>query len=446
MLKLAGLAIAALAAAVIVAVGYWSHRGSHGRDEQGYEEPVPDRRQDSETRAGGMRPAGMRQSARSYRQGEDVAKSRSRFGLGERMGWLKRADRDAEMWPEETFGGVSDEQFWDDMSSDKPLATTARTAQPPEGEPRRRPAPAEGRLAAPPAKSAPVKPVPVKAAAPSGQATTQAFPVSAIPLGAGALTGPQPVRGGTQPIRTGAQPVHTGPQPALTGPPQLIRTGPQPVLPPRPVAAPLTAPPAAPLAAPAQPARGRHSTGEDPLTSDAFSVRSSTDSRSYRSARRSSGLSRDQYEAALAQETQTFSLNDPPSGGYPAQQQYEAPRGRRHADERSSGSYPGQPPARPAETGGYSRDGYASPASQYSYGQPAPAPPYGDSFDYQDDARRPVPARESAARESAVSGRPPRPVYSSGSHRVPHDPRGGERRLTGRARRRHHLVYRAAAS
>ncbi|HXL93962.1 MAG TPA: hypothetical protein VN969_33935 [Streptosporangiaceae bacterium] len=362
------------------------------------------------------------------------------------MGWLKRADRDAEMWPEETFGGVSDEQFWDDMSSDKPLATTARTAQPPEGEPRRRPAPAEGRLAAPPAKSAPVKPVPVKAAAPSGQATTQAFPVSAIPLGAGALTGPQPVRGGTQPIRTGAQPVHTGPQPVLTGPPQLIRTGPQPVLPPRPVAAPLTAPPAAPLAAPAQPARGRHSTGEDPLTSDAFSVRSSTDSRSYRSARQSSGLSRDQYEAALAQETQTFSLNDPPSGGYPAQQQYEAPRGRRHADERSSGSYPVQPPARPAETGGYSRDGYASPASQYSYGQPAPAPPYGDSFDYQDDARRPVPARESAARESAVSGRPPRPVYSSGSHRVPYDPRGGERRLTGRARRRHHLVYRAAAS
>jgi hypothetical protein len=433
MLKLAGLAIAALAAAVIVAVGYWSHRGSHGHDEQSYEEPGPDRRQDSGTRSGGMR-----QSARTYRQGEDVAKSRSRFGLGERMGWLKRADRDAEMWPEETFGGVSDEQFWDDMSSDKPLATTARTAQP-EGDPRRRPAPAEGRLAAPLAKSAPVKPVPVKAAAPSGQATTQAFPVSALPLGAGAPTGPQPVRTGPQQVRTGAQPVHTGPQPVLTGPPQLIRTGPQPVLPPRPVAAPLAAPPAAPLApppaAPAQPARGRHSTGEDPLTSDAFSLRSSTDGRSYRSARRSSGLSRDQYEAALSQETQTFSLTDSPSGGYPTQQQYEAPRGRRHADERTSGSYPVQPQARPAETSGYGRDGYAGPGSQYSYGQPAPANPYGDGFDHRDDdARRPVPARESAARESAVSGRPPRPVYSSGSHRVPYDPRGGERRLTGRAR------------
>lgn len=441
MLKFAGLAIAALAALLIVAVGYWSHRGSHrhddpDRDEQGYEGPAPRRRQDSGTRAGSMT-----QSARTYRQGEDVAKSRSRFGLGERMGWLKRADRDAEMWPEETFGGVSDEQFWDDMSSDKPLATTARTAQP-ESDPRRRPAPAEGRLAAPPAKPAPVKPVPLKAAAPSGQATTQAFPVSAIPLGAGAQTGPQPVRTGPQPVRTGAQPVHTGPQPALTGPlagpPQLIRTGPQPVLPPRPVAAPLTAP----LAAQPQPARGRHSTGEDPLTSDAFSLRSSTDGRSYRSAR----LSRDQYEAALSQETQTFSLTEAPSGGYPTQQPYEAPRGRRHADERTSGSYPAQPQARAAETGGYARDGYAGPAGQYTHGQPAPAAPYGDSFDSRDDGRRPVPARESAARESAVSGRPPRPVYSSGNHRVPYDPRGGERRLTGRARRRHYLVYRPAAS
>src|SRR6185437_4007409 len=33
------------------------------------------------------------------------------------------------LWPAETFGGVSDEQFWDDLASDKPLTTTARTAQ-----------------------------------------------------------------------------------------------------------------------------------------------------------------------------------------------------------------------------------------------------------------------------------------------------------------------------
>src|SRR5256714_4021932 len=46
-----------------------------------------------------------------------------------RRGFRKGADLDEEMWPAESFGGVSDEQFWDDLASDKPLATTARTAQ-----------------------------------------------------------------------------------------------------------------------------------------------------------------------------------------------------------------------------------------------------------------------------------------------------------------------------
>jgi len=436
MLKLAGLAIAALAAVLIVAVGYWSHRG---RNETHFEEPgfeeqaehhMPDQRPSRAIRTAGVSTG---QGARTYRQGEDVAKSKSRLGLGERMGWLKRADRDAEMWPEESFGGVSDEQFWDDMSSDKPLATTARTAQP-EGEPRRRPMevhsapppkatpPKATPPKAMPPKAAPFKPMPAKAAT----ATTQSFPVTAMPLAAGAPTGPQPVRTGPQPVRpvqTGPQPVLTGPQSVLTGP-QPVLTGPQPVrsqpaqgLPHR--AAASAPPPAAPPAPVQQPSRGRHSNGEDPLTSDAFSLRSSTDGRSYRSSRRSSsGLSPDQYNAALSQETQTFSLADSPSGGYPAQQ-YEPPQpARRYPDDRTSGSYPAQP--RPPES-----HSYPSP----SYGQPAPATPYSDSYDYRDDdSRRPVPSRESAARESAVAGRPPRPVYATGSHRSPYDPRGGERR------------------
>lgn len=53
--------------------------------------------------------------------GSRDAKSRRRFRKG--------ADIDEELWPAETFGGVSDEQFWDDLASDKPLTTTARTAQ-----------------------------------------------------------------------------------------------------------------------------------------------------------------------------------------------------------------------------------------------------------------------------------------------------------------------------
>ena len=50
-----------------------------------------------------------------------------------RVGWRKGEDVDRELWPAEAFGGVSDEQFWDDMAADKPLATTARTAQPGSG-------------------------------------------------------------------------------------------------------------------------------------------------------------------------------------------------------------------------------------------------------------------------------------------------------------------------
>ena len=46
-----------------------------------------------------------------------------------RMGFRKGADMDEEMWPADSFGGVTDDQFWDDLASDKPLATTARTAQ-----------------------------------------------------------------------------------------------------------------------------------------------------------------------------------------------------------------------------------------------------------------------------------------------------------------------------
>ena len=47
-----------------------------------------------------------------------------------RVTWRKGSDVDEELWPVEAFGGVSDEQFWNDLAADKPLATTARAAQP----------------------------------------------------------------------------------------------------------------------------------------------------------------------------------------------------------------------------------------------------------------------------------------------------------------------------
>jgi hypothetical protein len=53
----------------------------------------------------------------------------SRDARSRRRGFRKGADIDEELWPADSFGGVSDEQFWDDLASDKPLTTTARTAQ-----------------------------------------------------------------------------------------------------------------------------------------------------------------------------------------------------------------------------------------------------------------------------------------------------------------------------
>ena len=50
-------------------------------------------------------------------------------GPRRRVAWRKGTDVDQELWPIETFGGVSDEQFWDDLAADRPLAATARTAQ-----------------------------------------------------------------------------------------------------------------------------------------------------------------------------------------------------------------------------------------------------------------------------------------------------------------------------
>ena len=47
-----------------------------------------------------------------------------------RVAWRKGTGVDEELWPAEEFGGVSDEQFWNDLAADRPLATTARTAQP----------------------------------------------------------------------------------------------------------------------------------------------------------------------------------------------------------------------------------------------------------------------------------------------------------------------------
>jgi hypothetical protein len=165
-------------------------------------------------------------------------------GPRRRVAWRKGTDVDQELWPIETFGGVSDEQFWDDLAADRPLASTARTAQADSGpstQPARpysatRPTAADhtavqgAMQAAMQSAHAPATPSPM---------TTQTYPAR------------------TQPSASATQPVHAARQP----------TG----------------------------SRGRRSatvggpgTDEDPLTSPAYSLRAkgAVDGHSYQSSER----------------------------------------------------------------------------------------------------------------------------------------------------------------
>ena len=132
MFLVAGLAVAGLVG--IAAAFYFSIRSGSRRDKR--------LRSAAAGRAGtGRRPATRAGTARPDlasppRRAADGAAPVTTFRPAavssrnpRRVGFRKGSDLDEELWPAETFGGVSDEQFWDDLASDKPLATTARTAQ-----------------------------------------------------------------------------------------------------------------------------------------------------------------------------------------------------------------------------------------------------------------------------------------------------------------------------
>ena len=256
-----------------------------------------------------------------------------------RVGFRKGADVDEELWPTESFGGVSDEQFWDDLASDKPLTTTARTAHHDPGSRNRRLA------AVPPSAAVPPAGMPPAAGPP---AVTQ--PVQSMT--------PQ-VPGATQPVRTTA-----GTSQLMSAPIHQVNGGYQ-------------GNGSQPVSAVAQPAetRGRrrasHSDDEDPLTSAAFSLRASgpVDGRS---SRRSRDMTREQYDAAVTQETQTFTAAETEAAG---------------------GGYPGgMPPFRQSESpAGRSPSSY----SGTSYGDPSAVthamttPPYGENYGFGSGGRRP---------------------------------------------------------
>jgi hypothetical protein len=382
-----------------------------------------DRGDDTPDEAGPGRRAAARRSRPADREAEpeDTATApRSR----RRVGWRKGSDVDEEMWPVEGFGGVSDEQFWDDLAADKPLATTARTAQPEAGARRRPPNagplpdlyPADGRGRG-------------EIVGGRGGGRDNAAE--------GPGTHPQPRLGPDD--RTAIQPAQTGPQPSPLST-QPVRTT-------QPVHASHQ-----PVHQPAEP-RGRQRAGaeEDPLTSPAYSLRprGSVDGRGYSSSRRSGDLNREQYAAAAGGDTQSF--NRPSDSG----------NGRGRSD-----GYRSDPPRSDALRSG---DGYGgtAPATAYPYPQPPyteptqamSAPPYGERYGYENPVGyraqgTPGPARTQGVQAVGPSGdtrranggwrpgqgdnnangdRGSRPAYPPvNGYRGPQDARDYDRRLSMR--------------
>ena len=428
-----------------------------------------------------------------------------------RVGFRKGAEVDEELWPTETFGGVSDEQFWDDMASDKPLATTARSAAPADPGSRRRlpdvaPLPNgrdaddRGRLDASrmAGGGSGAYPLPVGRPGPADRTASQPIQTSPqrIQTGSQSLpTGPQPIPTGAQPIQPGTQPVPVATRSYQPGaqpqPYQGSAQSYQPATQPAPVMGQGT------RGMPADPrGRARHANGsdsgpgavagEDPLTSAAYALRppGAVDGRSYSSPRRSRDrdLSREQYEAAVSQETQSFSLSDTQAatGGYPAGvppfRQYELPASGGSSGPNSlngNGNGSGRAPEyRPdggrSDTGRYDQfrsdpywsggrpdplrgagtsDAYGGtnghPYPERPYGdqsQSVSTPPYGETYGYGypvspvDDPRQPNGTRgtsgqgRSGANGVNGGGTGARPAHPAGNgHRGSYDPRANGR-------------------
>ena len=348
-----------------------------------------------------------------------------------RVGFRKGADLDEELWPTETFGGVSDEQFWDDLASDKPLATTARTAQqdspgknrPPVGAPvagldtglaagpQRVQAPANdrkrdgrgpdrarrgpgsgGRAAAP--RTGPDPAAERTAIQPAYPATQPAQSMKPPPAGA------------TQPVRAAAstsQPKSTAAAPRETAtPPRGTAAAPRgAATPPRGTAAAPRETASGPRESAAQPTETRRrrpsSTEEDPLTSAAFSLRPSgpVDGRSSLRARNTPA---DRYDSSpYPYSTPSYGDSSPAQASEPRRHNGTGSHARpdgagdgtrtarqvqpRHS-HRATSSYPGTGsyPGNGNQTGSYPVGGYPGHGHRGN-GHRAP-------YDPRDDYRR----------------------------------------------------------
>jgi len=384
MFLVAGLAVAGLVG--IAAAFYFSIRSGSRRDKRlrsaGAGRADTGRR--PATRAGTARP----DLASPPRRAADGAAPVTTFRPAavssrnpRRVGFRKGSDLDEELWPAETFGGVSDEQFWDDLASDKPLATTARTAQ--QDSPGKNRLPVGAPVAGPDPGPA-TDPQAVKAQADArkrdGRAAGRGRPGSGSGgYAAAPRTGPDPAaeRTAIQPAYAATQPVQNMKPPlgGATQPARVAANGSQPMS---------TA--AAPRGAATQPAETRRrrpsSTEEDPLTSAAFAQRPSgpVDGRSSRRARDTSS------SATQAVATPPYG-QDYGNGRADATAQVAEPqRSRTGSHARPNGSSDWTRTARPTQprhsyqaTGGYpgngSHPGNGNPAGSYPTGS-YPIGPY----------------------------------------------------------------------
>ena len=309
-----------------------------------------------------------------------------------RMG-RSRQDYDNDPWPSPNeVDGVSDDQFWSDLSSDKPLATTARAAQAPSdsgqpwapGDGPGRPGPSAG------PDSTDMVSAPVPADAPAmgrgrrarGRAAepedgTEPRPRQQADGGAGGAVGPHGAGG---PSGTAGPGASGGSR----------RRG--------------------------EPMRSPRGAEEDPLTSASFSrhAREASDSRSYRDSRQPHRPSHGRPDAS-ADETQTIR---PDPRGYGAPGPAGAPgSGSPRRGAPGPGGRPGRPnaPTGPNAVGGPASSGDprgdlgyrtgARPAGSYPEGTGGYAPPARNSR----HASPPGGGRPSAGdgRPPAANGRPP---------------------------------------
>ena len=352
-----------------------------------------------------------------------------------RVGFRKGADIDEEMWPTESFGGVTDDQFWDDLASDKPLTTTARSAQHDSGSQKRPVPPPGARVGQRPGDARDQTEARGQGDDKPGgrRARTSGGYPDAQP-GAADRTAVQPV----QPVQVATQPVPSLGQPAAapartasfqTAPPQTgpAQTGPGQAGHLSPAGGPYqrTGPQASP------PRGWRHASGpgvgadEDPLTSAAFSLRSSgpVDGNSQQVPRPSRDVGWDHYDIGREYYDSSRGQETPAYGPGPGQVY--------------GGAAPYPNPGQP----------YRDPAQEASATAPAATPPYGERYGYGspaasgEDPRLPNGGRSHARHGGDAAGnRAPGPAYPPGNAHTqggsyqsgPYDPRDDYRRLTSR--------------